>query len=834
MPTLVSTGQLTIVDANDGFSASLTAQSAVLPADAAGTVLSYAGANTTFKIIEGGADTSASWSYFVSATGGGIAYRDSDDGADRTLTGAVNGLITGTVGYVAITSLTQNLSYLDITARKAGQQDIVRRFSVANAKAGSPGSAGSAGTRGTVQAAYAIAGALWVDASAAAALAGIGAGAAISGDVVTLYNSGAGYAETRAFNGSSWVSIGAFIGGNALVDNTVVSSKIAADAITASKIAAGAITAAKIQAGAIDTSKLLVLPSAMTLNPDPYCKDASAWALWTGTQPTFTTVADGYAGPSVMRGVTGSSSWVNGANRIPVDPAKTYRIRGVARKSATANGLLYIGVALFDSAGTNISGDGAQWSYGAASANPGSTAWTVYKGFVGGTIRGFPGNAVWMVPLVILNHGGTVGYFEVQDIRLEEVVPGELIVDGAISAQKIAAGAIAVGSAAIANGAIRNALIENAAVDSAKIADAAIISAKINDAAVNTAKIADAAITSAKIVDAAITNAKIADLDAGKINAGTIATARLAVGSISPDKFSPTGNNNLLDPSEWTLGNTGSQTRFGENGCSATGYNTIVVSTGPDGQPRTMWRAVSGTAVSNNPEGGWNTSILPIDHLKAYRFSVWVRCSGGTTGSFYLGVGAYTVNYMAGGIHDNPYFLSNQRSTLTQGRWYLIVGYVFPSTWATGQQNYSGVYDGVTGQRVQTGNDFRWVSGQTSTYHRSYQYYTTAAGTTQDFFAPRIDLCDGSEPQLQELLAMGAVSGINPVTAANVDALIGSAAIKLAQINTATIGNLSALTANVGLLRTAASGGRVEIQDNIIRVYDASNVLRVKIGNLAL
>jgi hypothetical protein len=42
--------------------------------------------------------------------------------------------------------------------------------------------------------------------------------------------------------------------------------------------------------------------------------------------------------------------------------------------------------------------------------------------------------------------------------------------------------------------------------------------------------------------------------------------------------------------------------------------------------------------------------------------------------------------------------------------------------------------------------------------------------------------------------------------------------------------SLSALTATIGLLRTASSGARTEIEDNVIRVYDSSNVLRVRMG----
>lgn len=46
--------------------------------------------------------------------------------------------------------------------------------------------------------------------------------------------------------------------------------------------------------------------------------------------------------------------------------------------------------------------------------------------------------------------------------------------------------------------------------------------------------------------------------------------------------------------------------------------------------------------------------------------------------------------------------------------------------------------------------------------------------------------------------------------------------------------SLSAITANIGTLRTAETGARMEIHDNVIKVFDAANVVRVKIGNLSL
>jgi hypothetical protein len=52
------------------------------------------------------------------------------------------------------------------------------------------------------------------------------------------------------------------------------------------------------------------------------------------------------------------------------------------------------------------------------------------------------------------------------------------------------------------------------------------------------------------------------------------------------------------------------------------------------------------------------------------------------------------------------------------------------------------------------------------------------------------------------------------------------------QANRLSVAQLSAITANVGLLRTASSGARMEIENNVQRVYDASGNLRVVMGNL--
>jgi hypothetical protein len=56
--------------------------------------------------------------------------------------------------------------------------------------------------------------------------------------------------------------------------------------------------------------------------------------------------------------------------------------------------------------------------------------------------------------------------------------------------------------------------------------------------------------------------------------------------------------------------------------------------------------------------------------------------------------------------------------------------------------------------------------------------------------------------------------------------------IKSSSINpdALNVTSLSAITATIGTLRTATTGARVEIHDNLIEVFDANNVVRVRMG----
>jgi hypothetical protein len=80
-----------------------------------------------------------------------------------------------------------------------------------------------------------------------------------------------------------------------------------------------------------------------------------------------------------------------------------------------------------------------------------------------------------------------------------------------------------------------------------------------------------------------------------------------------------------------------------------------------------------------------------------------------------------------------------------------------------------------------------------------------------------------------EIAANTITAGQIATNAITADKILAGAVIA-AKIN---VTELSAITATIGTLRTATTGERVEISDNIIKVFDATRV-RVKIGNLSL
>lgn len=82
-----------------------------------------------------------------------------------------------------------------------------------------------------------------------------------------------------------------------------------------------------------------------------------------------------------------------------------------------------------------------------------------------------------------------------------------------------------------------------------------------------------------------------------------------------------------------------------------------------------------------------------------------------------------------------------------------------------------------------------------------------------------------------EIITNAANIGNAVITGAKIaNATIGDAQVSSLSASKISASSLSAITATIGTLRTASTGARTEIKDNIIEVYDASNVLRVRMG----
>jgi hypothetical protein len=208
----------------------------------------------------------------------------------------------------------------------------------------------------------------------------------------------------------------------------------------------------------------------------------------------------------------------------------------------------------------------------------------------------------------------------------------------------------------------------------------------------------------------------------------------------------------LLDYTIWQDGQTGSVGVFSQNGSTAENHRVL----GPDpwGKETVLWEARPDA--TSGADGGWNQTTIAVDNTKMYRFSTWVRRTVIGNGSFYLGCNGYgstngVIRVSTGANDTNPYFWVG---ALSNTDWILVVAHVWPHTYAgttfhpdSGRYTLAGVKFGNVGY------DFKWRPETTTGRHRSYLYYSTDTDTRQQWVYPRLDLCDGTEPSLSELLS---------------------------------------------------------------------------------
>jgi len=217
----------------------------------------------------------------------------------------------------------------------------------------------------------------------------------------------------------------------------------------------------------------------------------------------------------------------------------------------------------------------------------------------------------------------------------------------------------------------------------------------------------------------------------------------------------------LADYTTWVAG-TDTPTGW-TNYQGTVGESTKVEDTDPWGRSTIVWTCIpTGTG---GQDGGFYSPHLAIDNTKLYRFSVWSRRTTlGTAGRQFMGMDSdVDVQRLSTGDGDtNPYFWlspSTPDETYTPDEWILVVGHCFPYATTTGTADHpeSGRYHPSTGIHYTSGGsynwDFRWASTSADGWIRCIFYNDTAGTARMRYVYPRIDLVDGTEPSIADLLS---------------------------------------------------------------------------------
>jgi hypothetical protein len=344
-----------------------------------------------------------------------------------------------------------------------------------------------------------------------------------------------------------------------IATSTLTSAQIAAGSIVGSSIAAGTISSSNIQAGAITTSllaadsvttaNLVVSGNGAALNADPNCNDITAFI--SSAAAIVVNVADnapGQVGDTALQCTCpagGDVPTVTGPIQLAF--GKSYRVTCLLR-TLTGSSPVFIRCFTYPGSVTQtktLVAGFTGFSLGLESQTV-PTGWTRYTATV------TPASGVTWCVLDIEISGSTETVLQIQDWRIEEQVPGSLVVDGAITATQIAASTITGGNIAASTitganlvaGTITASEIAASTITATQIAAGTITGANLVAGTITASEIAAATITGTNIAAATITASNLVantitagqlaanSVTAASIEAGTITSAQIAAGSI--------------------------------------------------------------------------------------------------------------------------------------------------------------------------------------------------------------------------------------------------------------------------------------------------------------
>lgn len=601
------------------------------------------------------------------------------------------------------------------------------------------------------------------------------------------------------WDGSSYVST--VSGGD--VTSGINAANVTVGQFTAGQIAAGAIGTTQLAANAVTTNKLLVTGGGANITPDPNTLDATAWTNVGAAGATFvvdTTSPTGYA----LR-ATGSGPTVVTQPAQPIDASKNYRLRmSVRQESGTST--TYLTVAFYDASGAPLSG-AAGWpgsgtfQYFGLIGQVMPSTWTTYEiAFGPDETAKIPAAAQKIAVGFLANYNGT-GVQRITGVRLVEKVGADLIVDGSVSATKLSAGSVIAGKLA-ANAIIAgDGVIGNAAIDDAKIAN--LSAAKVTFGTMSGDRIAANTLQVDRLVAGALSSDNVLTrgltVRDGSGNVILSAGTNLDFSRINPSQQWLTTGQNLLANSDQTNKVTWALSYDPGNGATFGSPTLVHASTE---WPTSTYALELGRlrnvvvfqsnrhsgAVDANSDGFGNTvardfaldGYVPIVPGQKYAFSVYLashRCRAAVFLAI-LDAANNSVAFPFGSIVGPT---DNNANSL--------------SLYARSQGNYTAPSNAVKAQiRVRKYNT---VAGETNSYLWLAAPQIEAINADATGPSP---YTPGPASDATHVFAGGKIS------ASNISTYMSAAAIDLAYINTASIGSLSAITANLGSVDIATSG----------------------------
>jgi len=225
---------------------------------------------------------------------------------------------------------------------------------------------------------------------------------------------------------------------------------------------------------------------------------------------------------------------------------------------------------------------------------------------------------------------------------------------------------------------------------------------------------------------------------------------------INQTKYKPL----IMNYTIWANGQSGSIspfTRYGENA-----NNTRILEKDPWGKETVVWKSAPLTTTTS---AGIYFNEFSIDNTKMYRASWWekrVTNGSATACTYYAGLNGYgatngVYNRLTGALNTNPYFWNTSalptQAQLPLNTWVLIVAHIWPAGSGTGSNHSDSGRYRTNGTKAAINQDFVWHADSTTGRSRSITVYqANATDVVHLSVYPRMDIVDGTEPSLNELL----------------------------------------------------------------------------------